>query len=77
MPSPTEECREQISLPSFFQMELLFKIKNKKKQLGNTESKSLNFPVACSFNGSSTQEHRYHSNSSKQPCMRGKKTNRK
>lgn len=60
MPSPTEEFREQISLPSSLQMELLFKIKNKKTQLSNRESQSLNFQVACSFNRSSTQEPGYH-----------------
>lgn len=43
--------REQISLPSSFQMELLFKIKNKKISSGNKESQSLSFPVACLFNG--------------------------
>jgi len=51
-----EEFREQISLPNSFQMEMLFKVKNKKNQLDNTESQSLNFQVACSFNGSSAQK---------------------
>lgn len=37
-----EELREQISLPRPFQMEVISKRKNKRKQLGNTEIINLN-----------------------------------
>lgn len=60
MPSSMEELTELISLPSCFQMELLCKTKSKKTSSGNKESQSLNFPVACSFNGLPRWEHRYH-----------------